>query len=96
MSADEYHFRLFIAGNEPNSRLAEQNLRTLCLTYLPDHYHIEVIDVLHDFEAALQAQIMVAPAVMMVAPRSVTLFGALTDTARILTALGLKEEDRHD
>jgi hypothetical protein len=40
--------------------------------------------------------IMVAPAVMMLAPRPVTLFGALTDTARVLAALGLKEADPHD
>jgi circadian clock protein KaiB len=96
MSADEYRFRLFIAGNEPNSRLAEQNLRALCLAYLPACHHIEIIDVLQDFEAALQAMIMVAPAVMMLAPRPVTLFGALTDTAKILTALGINEGDHHD
>ena len=96
MSADEYRFRLFIAGNEPNSLLAEKNLRALCLTYLPDCHQIEVIDVLLDFEAALQAMIMVAPAVMMLAPRPVTLFGALTDTAKTLAALGLKEGNRHD
>lgn len=96
MSADEYRFRLFIAGNEPNSRLAEKNLRALCLTYLPGCHQIEVIDVLQNFEAALQAMIMVAPAVMMVAPHPVTLFGALTDTAKILAALGLKQASPHD
>ncbi len=96
MSADEYRFRLFIAGNEPNSLLAEQNLRALCAAYLPERHHIEIIDVLQDFEAALQAMIMVAPAVMMVAPYPVTLFGALTDTAKILAALGLKEANPHD
>ncbi len=90
MSADEYRFRLFVAGDEPNSRLAEQNLRTLCLAHLPNRHSIEVIDVLKEFEVALLAQIMVAPAVVMVAPRLVTLFGALTDEAKVLAALGLK------
>ena len=89
MSAGEYRFRLFIAGDEPNSRLAEDNLRMLCHKYLADHHQIEVIDVLQNFEAALKAQIMVAPAVLMDAPRQVTLFGALTDEAKVLTALGL-------
>jgi len=96
MSAEEYRFRLFVAGNEPNSLLAEQNLRALCAAYLPDCHHIEIIDVLQDFEAALQAMILVAPAVMMIAPHPVTLFGALTDTARTLAALGLKESEPHD
>ena len=89
MGADEYRFRLFVAGDEPNSCLAEHNLRMLCHKYLADHHQIEVIDVLLDFEAALKAQIMVAPAVLMDAPRQVTLFGALTDEAKVLTALGL-------
>jgi circadian clock protein KaiB len=96
MSTNEYRFRLFIAGNEPNSLLAEQNLRALCLAYLPERHDIEIIDVLQDFEAALQAMIMVAPAVVMISPRPVTLFGALTDTARILAALGINEGDHHD
>lgn len=90
MSAEEYRFRLFIAGNEPNSCLAEQNLRALCLAHLPNRHSIEVIDVLKEFEVALLAQIMVAPAVVMVAPRLVTLYGALTDEAKVLAALGLK------
>lgn len=90
MSAEEYRFRLFVAGDEPNSCLAEQNLRALCLAHLPNRHYIEVIDVLQDFEVALLAQIMVAPAVVMVAPRPVTLFGTLTDEARVLAALGLK------
>jgi hypothetical protein len=89
MSAGEYRFRLFIVGDEPNSCLAEHNLRALCHKYLADRHQIEVIDVTLDFEAALKAQIMVAPAVVMTVPRLVTLFGALTDEAKVLTALGL-------
>jgi circadian clock protein KaiB len=95
MSADEYRFRLFVAGDEPNSCLAEKNLRALCLAHLPNRHSIEVVDVFQDFEAALQAQIMVAPAVVMLAPRPVTLFGALTDEAKVLAALGLKGADHH-
>lgn len=93
MSSDEYRFRLFVAGDEPNSRIAEKNLRALCLEHLANRHSIEVVDVLRDFETALQAQIMVAPAVVMLAPRPVTLFGALTDEALVLAALGLKGVD---
>lgn len=89
MRADEYRFRLFVAGDEPNSRLAEQNLRALCAEQCPDRHQIEVVDVLADFEAAIRANIMVAPAVLMVAPRSVTLFGTLADKAAVLAALAL-------
>jgi len=89
MSAKEYRFRLFVAGNEPNSRLAEQNLRALCQEYLPDRYDIEVVDVLTDFEAALDSNVMIAPTVIMDAPRSVTLFGTLANKAAVISALAL-------
>lgn len=93
MISEEYSFRLFIAGDEPNSRFAEKNLRALCLVHLANRHSIEVVDVLRDFEAALQAQIMVVPAVVMLAPRPVTLFGSLTDESVVLAALGLKGVD---
>ena len=93
MILDEYRFQLFLAGDEPNSRLAEKNLRALCLAHLANRHCIEVVNVFRDFEAALQAQIMVAPAVVMLAPRQVTLFGALTDESTVLAALGLKGAD---
>lgn len=89
MITNNYRFRLFVAGDEPNSRLAEQNLRALCQAHLPDRHQIEVVDVLTDFKAALDAQIMVAPAVVMDAPRSVTLFGTLADKAAVISALAL-------
>ena len=52
------------------------------IAHLPGRHRIEVIDVLVDFEAALHAHIMVAPTLLMVSPRPVTLFGALTDEER--------------
>lgn len=89
MSPNEYRFRLFVAGNEPNSRLAEQNLRALCQEHLSGRYHIEVVNVLTDFETALDAHIMVAPAVVMEAPHSVTLFGTLANKSAVMSALAL-------
>ena len=89
MTTQEHCFRLFVAGDEPNSRLAEANLRALCQQHLPGHHAIEVVDVLQNFEVALQAQIFVAPTVVMTAPRTVTLYGTLVDKAAVLSALGL-------
>lgn len=85
----EYRFRLFVAGDEANSRLAERNLRALCEAHLGNRYHIEVVDVLQDFAATLAASIMIAPAVVVTSPRHATLFGTLSDEAQVLRALGL-------
>ncbi|HEX8989295.1 MAG TPA: circadian clock KaiB family protein [Rhodocyclaceae bacterium] len=88
-----YRFRLFIAGEEANSRLAERNLRALCELHLSNRHHIEVVDVLQDFEATLAAGILVAPAVVLTTPRTATLFGTLADEAKVLRALGLHAAD---
>jgi circadian clock protein KaiB len=84
-----YQFRLFVAGDEPNSVLAERNLRALCCEFLVNRHQIEVVDVVENFEAALQARIMVAPTLLVLAPRPLTLLGALSDKARVLKALGI-------
>jgi circadian clock protein KaiB len=89
VSTADYRFKLFIAGGEANSRCAERNLRALCATHLAGRHQIEVIDVVQDFEAALQARIMVTPAVLMTAPHPLTLFGTLADEATVMAALGL-------
>ena len=91
MAESEYLLRLFIAGDEPNSRLAERNLRGLCTDCLPGRHRIEVVDVLQDFEAALAAKIMVAPAMVMLAPYHVTLYGTLADKVKVLAAFGLED-----
>jgi circadian clock protein KaiB len=94
MSANDFRFRLFIVGDEPNSRLADKNLHAICSAYLPGRHHIEVIDVMQNFEAALAANIMIAPALVVEGRRSFTLFGALTDEAMVLSMLGLDGEKR--
>jgi circadian clock protein KaiB len=85
---EDYFFRLFVAGGESNSRLAEQNLRALCNEHLPGRHQIEVVDVLKDAEKALQAKIMLAPAVAVISPRAMTFYGTLNDKPKILAALG--------
>jgi len=93
MGGGEYLLRLFVAGDEPNSRLAEQNLRRLCSAYLAGRHRIEGVDVLEDYEAALDANIMVAPALILLKPHTVTLYGTLADTAKVAAALALEESD---
>ncbi|MEF8699150.1 MAG: circadian clock KaiB family protein [Candidatus Accumulibacter sp. UW20] len=93
MMPGDYQFRLFVAGGEANSRLAEQNLRALCNERLSGCHHIEVVDVLQDFEAALEARIMVAPTLLMVAPWPATFYGTLSNQAKLLAVLALEGDD---
>ena len=87
-----YRLRLFVAGEEANSRQARANLERLCEEYLAGRFEVEVVDVLKDFRAAVAERVLVTPALIVAAPppRAVVL-GNLSDTPRVLTALGIQK-----
>jgi len=86
----KYILRLFVAGEEPNSKQARENLMKFCEDHLKGDYKIEIVDVLEDFEAALKNNILLTPALVVVsASPPVTIFGNLSDTEKVLSALGL-------
>jgi circadian clock protein KaiB len=92
-SADSknYLFYLFVYGSEPKSALARENLDQICHEYLEDHCKIKVIDVTENFEAALQNNIYVTPALIMMSPTPrVAIFGSLSDKEKVLNALHLR------
>lgn len=85
-----YLLRLFMAGNGQNSQKALANLRILCQEHLQGRFTIETIDVVKDFEAAVRDNILVTPALILVAPRPrVMVLGNLSDLPKVLTALRL-------
>jgi circadian clock protein KaiB len=88
--SETYMLRLFVAGEESNSKQARENLMKICEAHLKGKYKIEIVDVLNNFEAALESNILLTPAVVVVsASPPVTIFGNLSDTEKVLTALGL-------
>lgn len=88
--AETYVLRLFVAGEESNSKQAKENLQRLCETYLKGRYQNNIIDVLEDFEAALENNVLITPALILVSPPpKVTIFGNLSDTKKVLAALRL-------
>ena len=85
-----YVFRLFMAGNGTNSKKALANLRSLCQEHLNGRCTIETVDVVKDYEAAIKDNILVTPALILVAPRPrVMVLGNLSDLPKVLTALRL-------
>ena len=89
---DQYVLRLFMAGNGQNSQKALANLRSLCQERLEGRYTIETVDVVQDFQAAVRDNILVTPALIMVAPLPrVVVLGNLSDLPTVLTALRLSE-----
>ena len=89
-NATQYHLRLFVAGDEPNSAIAKESLDKICSTYLNGNCQVEIIDVLKDFRPALEERVLVTPALVILEPGPRTvIFGNLADTGKVLAALKL-------
>lgn len=87
-----HHLRLFMAGNGTNSRQALFNLRQLCREHLKGRFTIETIDVVKKFDAAVRDNILITPALILVAPLPrVLVLGNLSDRQKVLMALRLLE-----
>ncbi len=93
-SGKRYRFKLFIAGGEPNSLQAWQTLKALCEKHLKGQYALDVVDVLQNFETALEHGILVAPTVVREcpAPRGV-MVGSLQDLDKVREFLGVAEAE---
>jgi circadian clock protein KaiB len=92
--SDHYLLRLFMAGNGPNSQKALVRLQSLCKEHLEGRYTIETVDVVQDFEAAVRDNILVTPALILVAPLPrVVILGNLSDIPTVLTALRVPKSD---
>jgi circadian clock protein KaiB len=92
--SDHYLLRLFMAGSGANSQKALANLRSLCQEHLQGRYTIETVDVIHDFESAVKENILVTPALILVAPLPrVVVLGNLSDLPTVLAALRVADGD---
>jgi len=87
---ETYILRLFMADNESNSRQALENLERLQETHLKMPHKKEIVDVLEDFQMALENNVLVTPCLILASPLpKVTVFGNLSDTEKVLAALRL-------
>ena len=97
MISGAFAFRLYVAGDAPNSLQAIANLTQLCETYLPDRYDIEIVDVLLDPKRALTEAIYMTPTLVTDSPYpGHRIVGTLSNTEPILQILGLGAAKRRD
>jgi circadian clock protein KaiB len=86
-------FRLYVAGEAPNSMLALRNLQALCQAHYADNYRIDVVDVLLSPERAWADGVIVTPMVQRITPQpALQIIGNLSNTGQVLTALGIGAE----
>jgi circadian clock protein KaiB len=88
-----FKFRLYVADDALNSAQAVANLSALCRTYLPDRHEIDIVDVFDHPKRALADGIFLTPTLVKLGPAPVrTIVGTLSQTQRVLQALGLEPE----
>lgn len=86
-----FKFRLYVAGDTPNSARAIANLAALCRAHLPDRHETEVVDVFREPKRALADGIFMTPMLVKLAPAPVRkIAGTLSQTQPVLQALGLE------
>jgi circadian clock protein KaiB len=86
-----FKFRLYIAGDTQNSAQAMVNLTALCLEYLPDRHHIEIVDVLLEPMRALEDSIFMTPTLVKLVPSPIRkIIGTLSQADLVLQSLGLE------
>src|SRR5438270_7014981 len=85
--------RLYIANATPRSVLAQENLQSICAQFLHGEYRLSVIDLLERPELAGEHEIMAIPTLVRVHPGpEKTVIGCLSNTERVLRALGLGDQ----
>lgn len=86
-----FRFRLYVAGDAPNSARAAANLAAICRAHLPDRHEIEVVDVFREPKRALADGIFMTPTLVRLAPSPARrIVGTLSQTPSVLQAFGLE------
>jgi circadian clock protein KaiB len=89
----EYVLRLFITGATPNSIRALTNIKNICEDHLKGRYSLEIIDVYQQQEIAEKEQLIALPLLIKTKPiPQRRIIGDLSDTQKVLKALGLIRE----
>jgi circadian clock protein KaiB len=89
-----FQFRLYVAGDTPNSERARVNLGALCRKYLMGCYKIQIVDVFKEPNRAMIDGIFMTPTLIRLAPSPVRMVvGTLSQSASLLEALGLALDD---
>jgi len=87
----DFTLRLYIAGDSPSSRLAEQNLKHMLTLMKADGGRFEIIDVLARPELAEEASILATPTLCYEhSGRRRRIVGDLGDPKKILAFLGIE------
>jgi circadian clock protein KaiB len=83
-----FQFRLYVAGDAPNSTQATANLRLFCEKHLKGRHEIDAVDVLREPARALAEGVLLTPMLVRIKPSPVRrIIGNLSDVKPLLQLL---------
>ena len=87
---DHYVLRLYIAGNNPRSQTAVENVKKICEEYLTGRYELEVIDIYQDKAKNPVDLVLAAPTLIKKLPLPLRrVIGDMTRKEKVLVGLDL-------
>lgn len=91
-AAEIWEFKLYVAGHTPRSVAAIANLKSLCEEHMPEHYRIEIVDLLERPELARTDQVVAIPTLVRKLPGPIRrIIGDLSNTERVLVSLQVRK-----
>lgn len=84
---------LYVSGMSIKSMIAIENIKSLCDEHLKGCFELEIIDIYKNPKLASEQHIVFSPSLLKKLPLpKKTLVGTLTDTNKVLKALGVTIE----
>jgi circadian clock protein KaiB len=88
---EQWHLRLYVAGQSPKSLRAFANLVRLCEERLDARYDIEIVDLIENPQLAAGDEIVAIPTLVRRLPAPMRkIIGDLSDSDRVLVGLQLR------
>lgn len=85
--------KLYVSGMSRKSMEAIENLKLLCDEHLKDSVELEIIDIYKNPKLAFEQHVVFSPSLLKKLPLpQKTLVGTLSDTKKVLKALGITFE----
>lgn len=83
-------FILFISGMSPKSTHAVENINKICNSFLADNYELDIVDISHEPQLAVDYQIIGIPTLVRTFPNPTRMIlGDLSDTRKVLKILDI-------
>ena len=90
LASEKLVLQLFVSGMSPKSMEAIENIRKLCDEHLNETFELEIVDIYKHPEVAAEQHIVFSPSLIKHLPLpKKTLIGNLSDTEKVIKALGI-------